>query len=323
MDARNISLIVVGLLGGIIIGYGYGFTVYESQIKHLQNDVENINSVVFSLNQSHVDLLSEKSKIEKRLDTLQLDYDELDYDYSKVLRYLTDLTQHIYTLDNELGHYYDLEDSFSVVLNWEEVSAIGSKVEEVTYQSQDSWKSYERIHNYIIGNISYSSDLKLPYISDYEYEILNDENVIVGFEVGSIENYISAPNFTLNNKMGDCDDQAVLEYAMIQYYREEVLGKIDTLYLASINFTDGNSHLAVFMPVENDKICILDPVGDYLTSYYVGITSTPVESEIYNYQSHWGKDIEEITLYDVNINYGSYVQAFRGSIDLLIYYLKE
>ena len=323
MDARSISLIVIGILGGAAVGYGIGFTFYGSRIKNLQSNLDTLNNEIFMLNRNNEDLLSEKNEFEDRSNKLESDFDKLEIDYNKSIRCLNELSQDVYALDNELEHYYCLEESFPVVLNRAEVSAIGPEVEELTNQSRDSWDAYERIHEYVTENIHHLPDIKLPYIIEYQNEEINDELFMVGFELGFIDNYISTPIDTLKNKRGDSEDQAILEYAMIQYYREEILENVQTLYLAYMNFTDGSSHLAIFMPASGENICILDPGGDYLTSYYVGITTTPIEKELYYYQLHWEKEIEDITLYNINIEYSTYLVSFKGSQDLLIEFFKH
>jgi hypothetical protein len=72
------------------------------------------------------------------------------------------------------------------------------------------------------------------------------------------------------------------------------------------------------MPVTEEKICILDPAGHYHTGSYNWLTGKSVGPELRDYEAHWRDEngnIEQITLWSVDINTGEYNLEFQGSLN--------
>ncbi len=45
------------------------------------------------------------------------------------------------------------------------------------------------------------------------------------YDFAPFENYVQDPLFTAKHREGDCEDQAILVYAMIKYYQIYIYGK--------------------------------------------------------------------------------------------------
>jgi len=66
------------------------------------------------------------------------------------------------------------------------------------------------------------------------------------------------PSQTLELERGDCEDMAILLTSMIRFYNNE------QYWVECVRITD---HIALYLPVEGGKICILDPAGKCTTNY--------------------------------------------------------
>jgi hypothetical protein len=234
------------------------------------------------------------------------------------------LSQNVSDLYDLLNSYSMIPDAFSRTLNEVSVNEISSTVRSVTGNSSAFWSSYEKIYDYITSNIDYVKDIDMPYLS-YTHVNIAGFDYITELYIFTTRNYIQTPNLTLDIKQGDCDDQAVLAYAMIKYYMKYVLGTIYRLYIADIQFSDGERHLAVILPVQEGRVCIIDPAGKYLTSSTGTIASKPAQSELQTYSDNWSSlgSIADMKLYDVSIQDGSYSIAVEGTIDQIATFLTQ
>ena len=163
----------------------------------------------------------------------------------------------------------------------------------------------------------------MPYIT-ISYVDVNGHTYAYKIDVSTFQKYIQTPKLTLEIKQGDCDDQAILVYAMIKYYMKYVVGTEYTLYLAEITFNNNEGHLAVFLPVQGGELYIIDPAGHYLTSTFLGtITSQPAYQELQSYSNWWSSEggIKRIVLYEVNIVDGSYTIVEQGNISQIASFL--
>jgi uncharacterized protein YlxW (UPF0749 family) len=219
-------------------------------------------------------------------------------------------------LNATLWEYCNQVSSYKNTLTTAEVLKMESTVRSVVGSSMDNWPNYQRIHEYITANVAYVYDIEFPYISTYSYQDVNGVYYLTDFDVWTITNYVQTPEFTLQYKQGDCDDQAALEYAMLRYYNKYMVGSDSNLYLAEMTFADGSGHVAVFMPFSGGQVTILDPAGNYLTKTGITIDSKGAVAELETYNSHWLSQNDEITnikLYSINMTNGSYTTVSQGT----------
>jgi len=215
--------------------------------------------------------------------------------------------------------------SISCEIRFPTLLKISDKIDSVTGRDTDSWDGYYKIHKYVRDDIKYAYDAKIPVITSYTYMGTSYSPVVTGFDCETRQNMIQTLEYTVEYEQGDCDDQAILEYCMIQYYREYIVDVHYSLYLAHITFNDGNSHVAVFLPVTEGKICILDPAGQYQTGSWNYIMGEDADRELLDYRDHWDDNdgIKIIKLYSVDIDSGNYDVAFEGSLYETIEYFSE
>lgn len=295
-------------LQGTYSGLQAEYTALSSQYNTLQSGVD---SGLASLSADYVQLQKDYDD----LSTLVTNKVQGTIGYTETLNHLKALTLAVRSLNSTLWEYCNEVDSFRNTLTTAEVLKMEATVRSVVGSSTDSWTNYQRIHEYVTTNVDYVYDVEVPYISYYNYIDVNGVRYLTDFDVASIENYVQTPEWTLDNGQGDCDDQAALEYAMLRYYNKYVVGTDYNLYLTELDFSDGSSHVTVFMPVSGGKLTILDPAGNYLTKTGSTIASKTATSEIEAYSGHWSSNggITQIRLYSINMADGSYTRVYEGT----------
>ena len=250
----------------------------------------------------------------------------LGYKYYTLSSYYKELSQNVLSLNGLLLSYTSLEQAFSRTLNEEAVNEVFSTVNSATGGSTSFWPSIEKIYNYITSDVKYANDVDMPYISSYNHTNIDGFDYIISFETSTVRNYVQTPKLTLEIKQGDCEDQAILAYAMIKYYMKHVVGTEYSLYIASIEFSDGSEHVAVFLPVRGGNVCIIDPAGSYLTKEYGEIATKPAQQELQTYSNYWSSShgsMKSLTLYDVSVIDGSYKVVAEGDLSQIMAFLSK
>jgi len=258
---------------------------------------------------------------------LQLKYYGLRFDYESLKDKSAKTSSSLLSLLNELELLAFIPEAFKRVLNWSAVEAIGKYVNETGVNPWDYWGSLQRIYDYIRAKVRYAYDIEIPVPNPPLPPNANDQLLLGGWSYTMYENYVQTPEFTIKYGQGDCDDQAVLAYAMIKYYMIKIHGREYALYIAMIVFDDNNAHLAVFLPVQGGELTIVDPAGSYLTRDINGqICSRLAIIELQNYRTWWSRGkhlIKRIELYSVNVKTGSYEQVASGTLEEIAAFLSK
>ena len=101
--------------------------------------------------------------------------------------------------------------------------------------------------------------LNLQYLDDDFHQYLIDGRV------ASLQDFLSLPNETLARRGGDCEDLAVLTYAMLK----SILGDGEQVYIVQI-CSGGRCHVGVIYRV-GDEVMVLDPAGSYVTDARISL----------------------------------------------------
>jgi len=316
MDLKTVSVFVIGLLvaggasGLVMMGYQARIDQLESQVGQLQTENEALQASYDQKAAEYSNLNSMYVSVSAQRDWLQSDLDTKE-------GYLKEVSSDISELNDTLRGYSQTEDAFRRVLCSEELDKIGPTVTELTDPSKDTWYNYQRLWDHVDDNIGYVYDIEFPIITTYRYITVDGVTCFTEFDVANYTNYIQTPEFTLTNKQGDCDDHAILLYGMMRYYLRHIHGTVYNIYLAFISYTDGEAHMAVFIPVQGGTMCILDPAGNYATERYGSLTSKTPSTELQSYAHHWAEEhvIESIKLYWVDDLDGSFSLEFEGGLE--------
>ncbi len=316
----------------------------QSQYDSLQASYATLQSSYSTLQTTHTTLQGNYAALSSQYDTLKsgvdtglaslsADYNKLKKDYddlstmvsnnvygtpgdTQILNNFKTLSLAVRSLNSTLWAYCNEVNSFKNTLTTAEVLKMETTVRSIIGSSTNDWANYQRIYEYITANVKYVYDIEFPYIGYYSYQDVNGVRYLTNFKVATMDNYVQRPDFTLQYKQGDCDDQAALEFAMLRYYNKYIVGTDYNLYLTELDFSDGSSHVAVFMPVTGGKLTILDPAGNYLTTTDSSITQNAAAAELQNYNDHWASQtgsITQIRLYRINLTDGSYTRVTQGT----------
>jgi len=288
-------------------------TDLQSRVSNLIEENTNLQSQLRTLTTEYLSYKSSHSHTDS-------EYDKLNTDYLKITSYYRSLSENVKKLHKLLTSYSysSIPRAFTHTLNNAEVQKVSSAVRSASVSQTDTWYSLQKIYEYIVSNIKYRKDVEITY----QYIELDGFNYVTNF---TITMDVQTPELTLNIKQGDYDDIAVLTYAMIKYYMKYINGTEYLLYIAYIIFSDNSKHLAVFVPVKGGGLCIIDPAGNYLTSWRGSITSEEAPSELQNYSKHWSEhgSITYMELYRVSIVDGRYELAVEGSLDEVATFLSQ
>lgn len=294
-----------------------GYLFIQNQSLATQN--QNLE-IWYNAFQPTIDNLTQtNNNLQSQLSSLQSDYNILQQKYDGYVSVYTSLENDVINLAQTFRTYTDIPDAFPRVLNAGEMTKVASAVSSATGNSTNSWPSWQAMYNYIHANIEYVNDIDFPNLAlvtnTSDSGPLAGTQFLTHVHVQWIRSTIQAPSLTLSVGQGDCEDTAILCYAMMKYHMLNIEETNYNLYLALIKFNDGMSHMAVFLPVTGGRLCILDNAGNYLTSSGGSITQNAASFELNsyaNFMSHEG--IKNIILYDINVNSGNYTIFASGTI---------
>lgn len=330
----NNSNLIVGLILGLIIGSGAMIMYitptsnkYESLgndnikleqendaslaiISSLTDDLNELEDNYRSLQDTHRILSTEKS-------TLEYENNELTDEVGYLSENWRSLSEDVIAFRDDLISYCILNESFARVFTSAEIDKIADTVELVTRDDDNIWDGLNSIHTYVRDDIEYVWDSDVPVIGTYYYFNDIDSPLVSEFDTYYRRNMYQSLDFTVEYEQGDCDDQAMLEYAMIKYYERYILDEEYTIYLVRMDWDDA-AHLTVFQPVTEGRICILDPAGEYQTGTLSNLDSKSARTELNNYHDHWFDEygpIRSIEMYVVDIDTGDHILSLSGSFE--------
>jgi uncharacterized protein (UPF0333 family) len=233
-------LVILGIL--VLVLTASNILTYFS-LQNLQQKYNDLGYVYSNLKSNYEELGNSYNKLSQDYQNLQLQYSSLQnnytslsYKYYTLSSYYKELSKNVSSLYDLLFSYSFVEEAFSRTLNEEEVKKVSSAVWSATGGSISFWEGCQKIFNYITSNINDANDVDMPYISSYRYINIDGFDYITSFKTSTIRNYVQTPKLTLEIKQGDCDDQAILAYAMIKYYMKYIVGTEYLLYIARIEF---------------------------------------------------------------------------------------
>jgi len=331
--ARVLALILLVLLVLTNAAWYFEYSRLSAEHVGLVNRYRDLASSYYALLSSYNDLRRNFDFLNESYSLLFFEHAKLMRDYDSLLRDYASLkdksiktSRSFLSLLNELESLAYTPKAFKRVLNWKAVEAVGKYVNESGVNPWDYWGSIQKIYDYIRAKVRYAYDVEIPVPNPPLPPNADEEPLLGGWSYTVIQNYVQTPEFTIKYGQGDCDDQAVLAYAMIKYYMIKVHGREYALYIAGIVFDNNEGHLAVFLPVRGGELTIVDPAGSYLTVDSRGrICSRPASVELQRYRDWWSAkhQIKRIELYSVDVKTGSYEQVASGTLEEVAAFLSK
>ena len=209
------------------------------QVTALTSEKRDLEARINALEQEKVSLQNRLTEQEELLNYERSQVTSLNNkvtELNQMMDYYGNLSDDVTEMDLTLGSYNSLSESFARVLSSEAVAGTASAVSSATGSSRDLWASGQKIFDYIKSTVKYAYDVEVPYVSYYRYIDSEGTRYITEFTLNVSRNYIQAPRLTLDIQQGDCDDQAVLAYAMLKYYMKNILGTEYNLYISFMEF---------------------------------------------------------------------------------------
>jgi len=235
----------------------------------LQTNYTNLEAQYGSLQSNYTILQTDYATLQAQYNSLQSLYDNLQAEYND---YVTAYQR----LRDEINHRWN-EQNLELFITPED-SSVDSLVVSITggWSNTSDWNEYwddsKAMYDWVVGNIEYRSDGLYPMLP-YDPS-------------GSIDYWsemFQFPNETIDLEKGDCEDMAILLCSMIRNYNDM---QYWTECIGITNYTSG--HLAVQIPVADDKLVIFDPAGGYYSSDFWGdIVFNDISTEINNWLDHW------------------------------------
>ncbi len=329
------SGVVIGLFLGIIVGIAGVYFIIAPTINDYDRIVEALDVESGKLYQVSTELskiIEEKNDLKNELYSLRSDnailqgnFNRLNADLDHANLNWKNLSEQILDFRQDLYSYCVLNESFARIFTTEELDKIAFKVNEITGNDDEIWDGLNSIHRYVRDEIDYAYDSSVPIIDTYRYYGDKENPLLSEFHISYIENLYQPLSFTVEYEQGDCDDQAMLEYAMIKYFQRHILEEEYRLYLVHMKWED-SAHLTVFQPVQGDNICILDPAGNYQTGVSNRLGQNPIRAELLNYQNYWYEEngeIIELSFWVVDIDSGNHSEDFSGSLEEAISFFED
>lgn len=328
--------LAVGLVLGVSLSSLLLYVYYNAVISSLQEELRlltaryaqletmlsmevdknrQLSNELSLLQSTYSELQGKYSELNNRYRALELRYSALESKYTQLVNIAASLNSSLLSLHERAMELCCVPYTFRRTLTLSEVKKISTYVYEAGVRANDPASSIQKIYEWIKKKVSYAYDtvLILPYPSTC---IEFDGRTYCSYTAVELDQQIQTPEFTASTGRGDCDDQAILAYAMIKYYFIFIHGRDYDLWIAEMEFSSNMKHLAVFLPVSGGKLTIIDPAGSYLTSekflIWQSITSRSPLEELSRYESHLGQLIVSITLYRVDVNTGGYETLITG-----------
>ena len=330
-------VIIIGAIVGVLIGSAGTYLYLNSKFatdtmknsalfENLNHNYNDLEIMYDELSAANEELGSENDRLEQLNSELVFERNMYSNNYDKTYQQLKDLSEDLYDYRDTIEACSDTEKAIGKVLTLSEVQKVGSKVTEVTMSTKKKWLAYSRINDYLLNQITTIRDVPFPCITRYRLFNQSNDEIIVGLDLGEMDHQIQTPFYTMMNRQGDSDDQAVLECAMIQFYDHYIVNNQTKIYYCMVRFSDGSLHSFVIVPDVNNLICILDPAANYITSDNGWANADLAFNELNYYREHWasrGFYITDVELYEVRSLQGYFTMVCKTDLNGAVNFLSN
>lgn len=240
----------------------------------LRDYFKEVEAYQKKLNQTYYDLLESYRTVEGEYSKLK---GELEKASEAYLRYREAYRKLVFQVNLRVVHPNGNESLFITPDDPE----VKDKVLEITggWSRKGDWSEFwtdvKKLYDWVVENIAYRNDTFYPKLPDEPKG-----------KMESIPEVWQFPNQTLMLGSGDCEDMAILLASMIYAY-------VDKEYWVEVIVI--TNHVAVYIPVKEGRICMLDPAGRYYTSTgrpWRKLTARDVRGEVYRWLSYWSGKVE-------------------------------
>lgn len=270
----------------------------------LETLFKDLKAAYTTLNLTYVELGEAYNELKANYTTLQTEFTRLETDYELLSEFYASYVFAYQKIRSTVNFYvlHPKEDDKKFITP--DDLAVVAKVQEVTGGWSDPsdwgefWADVKKMYDWVVDYIEYRSDGLYPILP------LDPSLPVTLF--GEMWQF---PNQTLALEKGDCDDMAILLASMIYSYG----GK--QYWVECIVIT---RHVAVYLPVAGDKICILDPAGQYYTKSGEYIDAKDTSTEVNAWLSKWDSWYPEHAPHVVKWVFSSHLYKYFGNTQSFI-----
>jgi archaellum component FlaC len=196
--------------------------ITKNNYSKLSNKYSILTSSFDELNREYKALKDKYESLEREYNELRNKHSILETKYESLLSEYNNLYHEALTLNNSLAQIAStlkshalLPEAFKHVLTIDEVKSVSTYVWQAGVDKDDIWKSYQAIYKWVHDNVRYIDDVPIPV--PLVIHRFTDHNLYY-YDFIPIENNAQNPLFTAKHREGDCEDQAILVYAMNYTY---------------------------------------------------------------------------------------------------------
>ncbi|MDD4923971.1 MAG: zinc-ribbon domain-containing protein [Dehalococcoidales bacterium] len=276
----------------------------NSDLAEANSSLNAANATIADLSDENEELAADKSELaadlaEANSSILALNsiIDIMNYNYSEIIAFIEmrfgmveeDATQFVTPYDEDVEALVDWLVTPFDSSNWAK-----------------AWDDFRWMYNWINNNIEYSYDSPLPVLP---------LDLLEGGDIWWFREFWQYPVETIYYGTGDCEDQSLLLASMIKNY-----GHGGT-YAYCIAISNGETgHMAVALPVTDNRMVIFDPAGQYYSSDWTGdVAFWDVTTALQDWLDWWSVDMPgaEVIMFFDDEDYWE----FEGNADFLDWYL--
>ena len=213
------------------------YTSLKKEYESLRKSYQLLEDDYRSLKENYDSLREDYERLMAAYENVTAGYEHLEANYSEISKNLEFVRERILLPPDFFPGMLKQSVSFEVIM-------ITKRELGLSKDMSPEFKA-RKIMEWIMKNTQYLRDDYHQYIVDSKLATRND--------------FASAPNETLSRRGGDCEDLAVLAYAMLK----SVLGRDEAVYLIVITNNE-MAHAAVLYKAR-DKFIIIDPAMNYVT----------------------------------------------------------
>ena len=238
----------------------------QSEASSWQAKYDSLEDDKRQLDEDYQILQTQMQELGSQRDALQIDKESLQTSYDSLTTWYSGIRDEV---NRRLGESEDKKLFFTP-----DDAAVATRVQLVTGGFSDDvnerWADYRRMYDWVVDNIKYNSDSRLPY--------LPSANGSLSWHM----DYWRTPNETLEDEVGDCEDMATLLASMKLNYTSSAGYPCWCITWVS----DDSGHAAVAFPVQGGKLTILDPSGKYYTGTPSSLGSEDVSTAVADWLAH-------------------------------------
>ena len=242
----------------------------------LSDEYDELSSDYDDLSDDYDALQAAHSSLQTDYNALQMQYNDLDINYDDLTNAYNSYVSAYQSIVSDVNLYsFHPSEAEKSLITWDDPD-VADVVWDITHGWSDTldwdeyWADVKAMYDWVVNNIEYSYDQYYPILPD-------DPRDGVTF----FDEVWQTPAQTLELGEGDCEDMAILLCSMVLNYN-------DNDYWVEVIAITG--HAAVYLPVVNDQICILDPTGQYYTNNgapFFAITQKDTTTEVNAWLHQW------------------------------------